>query len=79
MYRRKGTGISLIADYEFGEGNIKLNDRFLESSRLMQIDLLKDWIYDLEKEYEKRRKAYWESFSSENTLAKRRSTFPVHQ
>ena len=56
---RTGVGVKLVADYEFGEGNIKMSERFLESSGLMQIDLLKDWIYDLEKEYEKRSKVYW--------------------
>ena len=56
---RPGVGGKLVADYEFGEGNIKMSERFLESSGLMQIDLLKDWIYDLEKEYEKRSKVYW--------------------
>ena len=56
---RTGVGVKLVADYEFGEGNIKMSERFLESSGLMQIDMLKDWIYDLEKEYEKRSKVYW--------------------
>ena len=56
---RRGVGVKLVADYECGEGNIKMSERFLESSGLMQIDLLKDWIYDLEKEYEKRSKVYW--------------------
>ncbi len=36
---RRGVGVKLLADYEFGEGNIKMRERFLESSGLMQIDL----------------------------------------
>ncbi len=79
MYRRKGTGINLIADYEFGEGSIKLSDRFLTSSRLMQVDLLQDWICDLEKEYETRKETYWKSLPGETTPELRRAIFPEHQ
>ena len=56
---RRGVGVKLIADYEFGEGNIKMSERFLESSGLMQIDLLQDWICELQHEYKVRSNAYF--------------------
>ena len=49
----------MLADYEFGEGNIKMSERFLESSGLMQIDLLQDWICELQHEYKVRSNAYF--------------------
>ena len=56
---RRGVGVKLLADYEFGEGNIKMSERFLESSGLMQIDLLQDWICELQHEYKVRSNAYF--------------------
>mgnify|MGYP003673968961 FL=1 len=59
MRARRGVGVKLVADWELGEGNIKMGERFLTSSGLMQIDLLQDWICDLEHEYKVRSDTYF--------------------
>ena len=59
MRARRGVGVKLVADWELGEGNIKMSERFLTSSGLMQIDLLQDWICDLEHEYKVRSDTYF--------------------
>ena len=59
MRARRGVGVKLVADYELGEGNIKMSERFLESSGLLQIDLLQDWICDLQHEYKVRSDTYF--------------------
>ena len=59
MRARRGVGVKLVADYEFGEGNIKMSERFLGETGLMQIDLLQDWICDLQHEYKVRSNAYF--------------------
>jgi len=59
MRARRGVGVKLVADWELGEGNIKMSERFLTSSGLMQIDLMQDWICDLEHEYKVRSDTYF--------------------
>ena len=59
MRARKGVGVKLVADWDFGEGNIKMSERFLGETGLMQIDLLQDWICDLQHEYKVRSNAYF--------------------
>ena len=59
MRTRRGIGVKLVADYDYGEGNIKMSERFLKSSGLMQIDLLQDWICELQHEYKVRSNAYF--------------------
>lgn len=41
----------LRANLETGEGEIRVPLEFEELDPLMQCDLLKDWSYDLDKEY----------------------------
>lgn len=48
-----GAKITLKASFETGEGCIGNIEKWRENSALMRADLLKDWIYDLELEYEK--------------------------
>ena len=43
--------IKLIADWDSGEGKIRLPPGWKIESPLMKLDLLKDWIFFLEKEY----------------------------
>ena len=59
MRARRGVGVKLVADWELGEGNIKMSERFLGETGLMQIDLLQDWICDLQHEYKVRSNAYF--------------------
>lgn len=40
--------IKLVADYEMGEGKVINTPAFQTLDPLLQADLLKDWIYDLE-------------------------------
>jgi hypothetical protein len=39
--------IDLIADWECGEGSIELTEDFLSESKMMQVDLLQDWVSEL--------------------------------
>ena len=59
MRARRGVGVKLVADWELGEGRIKMSERFLGETGLMQIDLLQDWICDLQHEYKVRSNAYF--------------------
>lgn len=43
----------LKADFENGEGAVKLPDDFLNEDPLLRADILKDWLYFLEIEYGK--------------------------
>jgi hypothetical protein len=43
----------LFADYENGEGKISLTGFFKEESNLLKADVLQDWIYFLQQEYDK--------------------------
>ena len=44
---------TLRVDYKNGEGEIHLDQRFKESEAILRADVLKDWIYDLQNEYDK--------------------------
>ena len=46
----------LIADYENGEGKVRLGDEFKSQSALMRADILKDWIFELEERYAEARR-----------------------
>lgn len=49
----------LCADLDSGEGHIILPDGWDELDGLMHIDLLSDWIYDLQMCYEAERQAFF--------------------
>jgi hypothetical protein len=42
----------------FGEGEIKMSDEFDSYNTLLKLDLLKDWCYLLDEEYDKKREEY---------------------
>lgn len=44
---------TLKANFWAGEGEIGNLDEFRKHDSLLRLDLLKDWIYDLEQEYNK--------------------------
>jgi hypothetical protein len=46
-------------DPDTGEGYIKESKDFKKESILMQLDCLKDWLYDLEILYDKHHKDYF--------------------
>jgi len=48
------TDIKLDANVFTGEGEIKIMPHFEKMNTLWQLDVLKDWIYDLDNEYSKR-------------------------
>lgn len=48
--------IELIANWDYGVGKILPSREWLQIDAIARIDILKDWIFDLEKEYEKTRK-----------------------
>lgn len=39
--------------YESGEGSIRLTPEFSSEGSLLKMDVLSDWIYDLQEEYDK--------------------------
>jgi hypothetical protein len=41
----------LKASREFGEGRVEFPDDWLEHSAILRADILKDWIWELEKQY----------------------------
>jgi len=43
----------LKASIDNGEGSISLGSEFSNENALWKMDVLSDWIYDLEEEYEK--------------------------
>jgi hypothetical protein len=45
----------LMANYECGEGSISLTLEFNYENSLLKLDVLSDWIYDLQEEYDKAR------------------------
>ena len=45
----------LKANYECGEGSIRLTPEFNSENSLLKMDVLSDWIYDLQEEYDKAR------------------------
>ena len=48
------TDIKLNANVLTGEGEMKIMPHFEKMNTLWQLDVLKDWIYDLDNEYNKR-------------------------
>lgn len=42
------------------EGKLYFGNAYLVANPVERMDLLKDWIYDLQQEYEKQRAAYYE-------------------
>ena len=48
------TDIKLIANVDTGEGHIKIMPHFDKMYTLWQVDVLGDWIYDLETLYDER-------------------------
>ena len=48
------TEIKLVADYNAGEGDIKIMPHFEGMNSLWQLDVLQDWIRDLDNEYSRR-------------------------
>ena len=48
------TDIKLDANVFTGEGEIKIMPHFEKMNTLWQLDVLKDWIYDLKKLYNKK-------------------------
>jgi hypothetical protein len=45
----------LMANYECGEGSISLTPEFNYENSLLKLDVLSDWIYDLQEKYDKAR------------------------
>lgn len=50
MKRRPKCRPSLRADYESGEGSAVIPDSWLAGRPLMRVDILQDWIADLEQQ-----------------------------
>jgi hypothetical protein len=50
--------IKLRGTSMFGEGEIKMSDEFDSYNTLLKLDLLKDWCYLLDEEYDKKREEY---------------------
>ena len=55
----KRAGIILMYDPDTGEGHIKESKDFKKESALMQLDCLKDWLYDLEVLYDIQHEDYF--------------------
>ena len=68
------TEIKLVAGFDTGEGDIRIMPHFESMNSLWQLDVLKDWIYDLDNEYN-RRMCVWRDEGKKlrkNGIAKRR-------
>jgi len=48
------TEIKLDADVFSGEGQIRIMPHFKKMNTLWQLDVMKDWIWELQREYNKR-------------------------
>ena len=55
---QKTIAVNLISDNEYGEGTIKIKERFASDSYLFKLDCLQDWIDLLDLEYRKTWKLY---------------------
>ena len=44
--------IELDWDHDSGEGSVKISKEFTISNRMLQLDALKDWIYELTEIYD---------------------------
>ena len=56
--------IELIADFDSGEGSISIRQEFEQENTLMKLDLLKDWIAQIQTEYDNELKnfsGWWEN------------------
>ena len=58
---QKTIAVNLISDNEYGEGTIKIKDKFEDDNYLFKLDCLKDWIDLLDLEYRKT----WELYGKE--------------
>jgi len=56
--KQKTIAINLISHNEFGEGTIKIKDKFADDNYLFKLDCLQDWIDLLDLEYRKTWKLY---------------------
>ena len=41
-------GITLIYNYDTGEGDLRISDDFMGNGSLFKLDVISDWAYDLE-------------------------------
>jgi hypothetical protein len=57
----KKISINLVSHLEDGEGSIRITQGFENQSYLFQLDVLKDWIEELQNEYALR----WELWSEQ--------------
>ena len=48
------TEIKLVAGFDTGEGEIRVMPHFEKMNTLWQLDVLKDWIWDLQNLYNKK-------------------------
>ena len=48
------TDIKLVADVHAGEGKIKVMPHFEKMNTLWQLDVLRDWIWDIQNLYNKK-------------------------
>ena len=51
METKMKTDIKLVADVHAGEGKIKVMPHFEKMNTLWQLDVLRDWIWDLQNLY----------------------------
>ena len=58
---QKTIAVNLISDNEYGEGTIKIKEKFEDDNYLFKLDCLKDWIDLLDLEYRKT----WELYGKE--------------
>jgi len=61
--------IKLLADWDSGEGEIRLPPEWQSEYPLMKLDLLKDWIFLLETEYKRELKKWSEELKVRKVAA----------
>ena len=62
--------IKLLADWDSGEGGMRLPPEWEVEYPLMKLDLLKDWIYLLEVEYKREMQNWREELKVKKKVAK---------
>lgn len=62
--------ISLDGDFELGEGDLKITEAFRKTGALLRADMIKDWMYDLERLY-KEALADMHEHGAESTIEER--------
>ena len=67
---------TLKAVVDFGEGSIGVPDEWNTYDPLLRMDLLKDWIYDLQEEYDK---AHAENRELMTTPKNKRRVYGFHK